>query len=228
MTMKQLAVLVLTLWLTALPALAAGPEDQPLLYDGAELERICAELNWTLSEEQQQAYKVFTLDREDLFSALDSGVPMEDILSAEYYWVVPGYDSSKTILKRKDGVWDFSESHGPSKTADDTLDHALVKRALQTMPSARVQCFYSQVYRSYFVWFHTDGEEGLMVFSSRPDFTLLENGVLYPVEDVRKALVESGNFTEPTGAEGSPWLWLPLVIVPAALAAAGCLLKKRK
>lgn len=236
---KNIIIILVSIFLLSLPAFAADnkvyqlQQSQELLFDQEEYQQVMANikssvllssidetkqgsrfsLSETASSQQRNAYKVYSLVREDLLASVASGIAISDLISDNYEWLVTDEDENIVYVKKVNNEWVpyMISSPTASTIASKVVQSKVVQYSTiaehvtnisikQTAMSSQIeelnttsaQCFYSKVYRTYFVYI-TDGVTDYLVpFSSRPDFTKLENGKLYSLQEVCKILSESG------------------------------------
>lgn len=203
-------------------------QNQELLFDQEEYEQVMASIEknvllsssteskngsrFSLSEtsnsEQRNAYKVYSLVREDLLASVASGIAISDLISDDYEWLVTDEEGNIVYVKKVDNKWvpymissptasTFESEIVQYSTIAEHISIVATEQAAKSLQAERInpttaQCFYSKVYRTFFVYI-TDGlTDYLVPFTSRPDFTKLNNGKLYSLQEVCKILNESG------------------------------------
>lgn len=231
---KNIIIILASIFLLSLPAFAANnkvyqlQQSQELLFDQEEYQQVMVNiknsvllsssdetkqgnrfsLSETASSQQRNAYKVYSLVREDLLASVASGIAISDLISDNYEWLVTDEDENIVYVKKVDNEWVpyMISSPTASTIASEVVqcstiaEHATnisIKRTamssqIEGLNTISAQCFYSKVYRTYFVYIADGVTDYLVPFSSRPDFTKLENGELYSLQEVCKILSKSG------------------------------------
>lgn len=238
-TIHAVIFLMLFLCLCVLPAGAASlsvPDNcTNLLFDEAEWPKILDAMgdssllqqepnDYTQAILNAPAWKVYTLLSQDFLTGLGSSVNVSELISEEYVWDVQRLDSL-VRLSQKDGVW---TPIGSTSSNSDVVDLDAVSAHLTALaqddPDAAllVQCFRAPVCHTTFVLIAHGTAEYLVPFCARPEFTGLQNGVLYSRQEVLQALelhfsaASSGNYNGGSGDTASAFPWVLCGVIAAA------------
>lgn len=171
------------------------------------------------------AWKVYTLISQDLLAGLQSEAPVTDLISEEYVWDVLRPDA-RVRLANKNGAWTPIGS-APSNSGDvvdlDAVSaHLTVLEQDNPGTALLVQCFRAPKYHTTFVLIAHGTAEYLVPFCARPEFTGLQNGVLYSRQEVLQALelhfsaASSGNYNGGSGDTASAFPWVLCGVIAAA------------
>lgn len=135
------------------------------------------------------AYKQYTLKSSYIYEDYIKNGSFGALISDGYSWIVPLYEENIYIsFAKKTGNWQFSSAGSSLSFSDDNgnkidLDFSLkgilkkLKREKGITDADEIK--YVSSHRVNFVYILTNGTEYLIPYTSRPDFTNLENGKIY-------------------------------------------------
>lgn len=149
------------------------------------------------SDNNKTEYKIYGLKLFDFAKEIKNGVTISELLSDDYAWIVL-CGTGQTRIKKIDGKWQIlgSRMASPNNRPTTDIDTEVFERLLaspkfsgenEPVQTAFIESF---PYNTVFAYIRNNTGEYLVPFSSRPDFTGLENGKLYTTAEVAEILPE--------------------------------------
>lgn len=186
----------------------------------------------------EAAYKVYTFTEHDIVAAYKEKGSVEALIADEYKWMVPtdAGDLVTVTKSKKSGDWEpigVALGDGRKTARADAIDKSALARtvALQAGHIADMKYVVSYFYNTTFAYVQADGQEYLIPYGSRPDFTGLTNGKMYTAARVMDTLYENygqilpddgdlnGNAGAVSHVRNSAWdVWIILGCVGGILA----------
>lgn len=145
------------------------------------------------------AYKVYTSNASWFFEKLSEGVSVSELVDDEYHWLLPRNNSVAYVRKGEDNKWEAVGS-ATAPTDDDTIKSNIVRfdevnaaiNSLEEQSEAKdIRCVNLPEYHSYFVFVTLSDAIYVVPYSTRPDFTGLENGALYTSDEAMAILKQN-------------------------------------
>ena len=249
--MKKTALLISLILLfttvCSVASLASGtkPEDFPEFYDAKEYPEIeQALLGWhTGSVKVDFAYKVYhyaDVSTSKFIDDLAAGKDPSGNLKDKYNWVAISKNSTFTIVQDS-GKWSTAGQRSRSSETKPSQDisREAFDHALGGIEAASVKAFRITQIFTTFLLIRTQDAAYVVPFCARPDFTYLENGKRYTLEEAGAILRTTDYYTHPlepgqNGGGGTSdipvWYFIAGGVLLALITAAVVvvILKKRK
>ncbi len=168
-------------------------------YDENEFAEITRDLRGDCIAEEAVAYKVYTSNVPWFFEKLSEGASVSELVEDEYHWLLPRNNSVAYVEKGEDNKWEAVGS-ATAPTDDDTIKSNIVRfdevnSAINSLgePSEAkdIRCVNLPEYHSYFVLVTLSDAIYVVPYSTRPDFTGLENGALYSSDEAMTILKQN-------------------------------------
>ena len=249
--MKKTALLIsfILLFTTVCSAasLASGtkPEDFPEFYDAKEYPEIeQALLGWHIgSVNILSAYKVYQyadVSASKFIDDLVAGKDPSESLKDKYKWVAISKNATFTIVQDS-GKWNTASQRSRSSETKPSQDisREAFDHALEGLEATSVKAFQITEIFTTFLLIRTNDAAYVVPFCARPDFTRLENGKRYTLEEAGAILRTTDFYTNPlepgqNGGGGTSeipvWYFIAGGVLLALIIAAAfvIILKKRK
>lgn len=143
------------------------------------------------------AYKVHTFTEHDIVAAYKEKGSVGALISDEYRWMVPtdAGDLVTVTKSNESGEWEpigVALGDGRKTARADAIDKSALTRtvARQTDQVTDMKYVVSYFYNTTFAYVQTDGQEYLVPYCTRPEFTGLTNGQMYTAAQVMDTLYE--------------------------------------
>ena len=236
-----MSMVLLFLSVFSASALAAGtkPEDFPEYFDAKEYPEIeQALLEWpTGSTSIVSAYRLYQYANVSTVRFIDDLAEGKDIskqIKNKYGWVAVSEAGSAFTIVKDSGKWRVATQRNSSSTTKPSQDisREAFEKALDGIEATSVKAFQvSQIFTT-FLLIQTKETTYVVPFCARPDFTYLDNGKRYTLEEAGTILRISDYYRNPP--EGSvqipAWCFIAggafLALIIAAVII--IILKKRK
>ena len=253
--MKKISAFLLSAILLALftfiPVSAAtnGYPDKSEFFDKSEYSEVLEVVsgadifnkNEKIDEKIAEAFKVYLVSSEDLNAAKNGG-ELFSKTDGGFYWKL--YTKNGTVIKviKKDGKWSVAgySTEGEIKTATPEIS-AIFEKYAKNKKGTDLRVFECAQYYITLVCVSENGVVKVIPYSTREDFTGLENGKEYSFDNVKSALKEnlaSENLTDKNDNAGVPakeneknfpvFILIIAVAIPVCIAIAIPVFKKRK
>lgn len=146
------------------------------------------------------SYKLFETNGGRFAAEILDGKSVSELISTEYSWIVLGDGDTAIKVIDDNDEWRVSGQSTPTEVtlASSNINSDAVNSILEgvTENITDLRCISSAAYYCNFVYINTESNEYLIPFSSRPDFTGLENGSLYTAYDAAVILNQNMPATE--------------------------------
>ena len=163
-----------------------------LMGDHIAEEAAILEADDAVDDVKATAYKVHTSYATRLFEKLSEGKSVSELVDDEYYWLIPGNNSFAYVEKREEDRWETTGSAFAPADADDTVNTAIESLDLTDQSEiVDIRCVYMPEYHSYFVFVTLSDKTYVIPYSTRPDFSGLENGALYSSAEAETILKQN-------------------------------------
>lgn len=189
-----------------LPTIALATESTDSLYGEKNIEAELSEVKDSLAKGEEgiqieneklrfdDSYKLFTFTEYDIVNHYRSVKSIEKMLSDDFSWQIPTTDGRlTTVIKSEAGNWkiigyaEFTEES--AHATDRIIDKKALKDTIQKYDNVtNIMYLVSYDYYTTFVYLMSDGEEYLIPYCDRPDFTGLVNGTVYKPAEVMDTL----------------------------------------
>ena len=184
----SLVLLFLAVFPTSSLASGTEPEDFPEYYDAKEYPEIeQALLEWPASPAGiVSAYKLYQYTDASTVRFIDDLAEGKDIskqIKNKYNWVAVSEGSTYTIVK-SDGKWRVAGQryHSSATKPSQDISREAFMKALDGIEVTSVKAFqFTQIFTT-FLLIQTKDTTYVVPFCARPDFTYLENGKRYTLE----------------------------------------------
>ena len=238
----SLVLLFLAVFPTSSLASGTEPEDFPEYYDAKEYPEIeQALMEWpTGSTSIVSAYKLYQYANVSTVRFIDDLAEGKDIskqIKNEYNWVAVSEVGSAFTIVKDSGKWRVATQRNSSSTTKPSQDisREAFEIALDGIEVTSVKAFqFTQIFTT-FLLIQTKETTYVVPFCARPDFSYLDNGKRYTLEEAGSILRISSYYRNPP--EGSvqipAWCFIAggallALLIAAVVVVIVIILKKRK